>query len=60
MPQSSTLFIGIDVHQDSSAVASVVQEHGAEVAIEECSGRFWQSAPGLLDTFCLPCHPAVK
>ena len=31
MSQSSTLFIGIDVHKDSIAVAYVAQEHGAEV-----------------------------
>jgi hypothetical protein len=29
--QSRTRYIGLDVHQDSSAVASVAQEHGAEV-----------------------------
>ena len=32
MSQSSTLFIGMDVHKDSIAVAYVAQEHGAEVA----------------------------
>jgi transposase len=31
MHQSSTLYIGMDVHQDSIAVASVAQDHGAEV-----------------------------
>jgi hypothetical protein len=31
MPQSSTLYIGMDVHQESIAVASVAQDHGAEV-----------------------------
>jgi len=31
MAQSSTLFIGIDVHKDSMAVAYVAQDHGAEV-----------------------------
>jgi transposase len=31
MSQSSTLFIGMDVHKDSIAVASVAQEHGAAV-----------------------------
>jgi transposase len=31
MPQSSTLFIGMDVHKDSIAVAYVAQDHGAEV-----------------------------
>jgi transposase len=30
MAQSSTLFIGMDVHKDSIAVAYVAQEHGAE------------------------------
>src|SRR5262245_65563037 len=31
MPQSSTLYIGMDVHKDSIAVAYVAQEHHAEV-----------------------------
>jgi transposase len=31
MSQSSTLFMGMDVHQDSIAVAYVTQDHGAEV-----------------------------
>jgi transposase len=31
MSQSSTLFIGMDVHKDSPAVAYVAQDHGAEV-----------------------------
>jgi transposase len=31
MSQSSTLYIGMDVHKDSIAVAYVAQEHGAEV-----------------------------
>jgi transposase len=31
MSQSSTLYIGLDVHKDSIAVAYVAQEHGAEV-----------------------------
>jgi transposase len=31
MAQSSTLFIGMDVHQESIAVAYVAQDHGAEV-----------------------------
>jgi transposase len=31
MSQSSTLFIGMDVHKDIIAVAYVAQEHGAEV-----------------------------
>ena len=31
MPQSRTLFIGMDVHKDAIAVAYVAQEHGAEV-----------------------------
>jgi transposase len=32
MPQSSTLYVGMDVHKDSLAVAYVAQEYGAEVA----------------------------
>jgi transposase len=31
MHQSSTLYIGMDVHKDSLAVAYVAQDHGAEV-----------------------------
>src|SRR5215467_12492026 len=31
MSQSSTLFIGMDVHKETIAVANVAQEHGAEV-----------------------------
>ena len=31
MSQPSTLFIGMDVHKDSIAVAYVTQDHGAEV-----------------------------
>ena len=31
MAQSRTLFIGMDVHKDTIAVASVAQDHGAEV-----------------------------
>ena len=31
MHQSSTLYVGMDVHKESIAVAYVAQEHGAEV-----------------------------
>jgi hypothetical protein len=31
MPQSSTLDVGLDVHQESIAMADSAQEHGAEV-----------------------------
>jgi transposase len=31
MPQSSTLYVGLDVHKDSIAVAYVAQDHQAEV-----------------------------
>jgi transposase len=31
MSQSSTLYVGLDVHKDSIAVAYVAQDHGAEV-----------------------------
>jgi transposase len=31
MHQSSTRYVGLDVHQDSIAVAYVAQDHGAEV-----------------------------
>jgi transposase len=31
MTQSSTLYVGLDVHKESIAVAYVAQEHGAEV-----------------------------
>ena len=32
MAQSRTLFIGMDVHKDTIAVASVAQDHSAEVS----------------------------
>jgi transposase len=38
MSQSSTLFIGMDVHKDSIAVAYVAQDHGAEVTYLGASG----------------------
>jgi transposase len=31
MPQSSTFYVGLDVHKESIAVAYIAQEHGAEV-----------------------------
>ena len=31
MPQSSTLYVGLDVHKESIAVAYVAQDHDAEV-----------------------------
>jgi hypothetical protein len=31
MAQSSTLFIGMDVHKETMAVAYIAQDHGAEV-----------------------------
>jgi transposase len=31
MQQSNTLYVGLDVHKDSMAIAYVVQDHGAEV-----------------------------
>ena len=31
MTQSTTLYVGLDVHKDSIAVAYLTQEHGAEV-----------------------------
>jgi transposase len=31
MPQSTTLYVGMDVHKESLAVAYVAQDHGAEV-----------------------------
>jgi hypothetical protein len=31
MSQSSTLYVGMDVHKESIAVAYVAQAHGAEV-----------------------------
>jgi transposase len=38
MSQSSTLYIGMDVHKDSIAVAYVAQEHGAEVTFLGTTG----------------------
>jgi transposase len=31
MPQSSTLYVGLDVHKESIAVAYIAKEHHAEV-----------------------------
>ncbi len=41
MSQSSTLFIGMDVHKDSIAFAYVAQVHGAEVT---CLGAIGSTA----------------
>ena len=38
MSQSPTLFVGMDVHKETIAVASVAQEHGAEVTYLGPSG----------------------
>ena len=38
MAQSSTLYVGMDVHQESIAVAYVAQEYGAEVISRARSG----------------------
>jgi len=38
MTQSTTLYVGLDVHKDSIAVAYVAQEHGAEVTYLGASG----------------------
>jgi hypothetical protein len=38
MPQSTPLSIGMDVHQESSAVASIAHDHGAEVTDLGSSG----------------------
>ncbi len=46
MSQSSTLFIGMDVHKDSIAVAHVAQDHGAEVMYLGAIGtRHWDLDP---------------
>ena len=39
MSQSRTLFIGMDVHKDTIAVAYVAQDHGAEVPPSAPLGR---------------------
>jgi hypothetical protein len=31
MPQSSTLYVGFDVHQESTTMAYIAEDHGAEV-----------------------------
>ena len=42
MSPSSPLFIGMDVHQETIAVASVAQDHGAEVtALGTMGTRQW-------------------
>jgi hypothetical protein len=42
MPQSRTLYSGLDVHQESIAVAYIAPEHGAEVASRGTIGtRQW-------------------
>src|SRR5262249_18044058 len=46
MSQSSTLFIGMEVHQETMAGAYVAQEHGAEVtAVGTTRTRQCDSAP---------------
>ena len=58
MKQPSTLYVGLDVHKDSMAVASVVQDHGAEVVslgnlgtrqgdIDQLSRRLQSKSPHL-------------
>jgi hypothetical protein len=49
MSQSSTLFIGMDVHKDTIAVAYVAQGHGAEVARSALLYR--RLSPGNCDLF---------
>jgi transposase len=38
MPHSTTLYVGMDVHKESMAVAYVAQDHGAEVVFLGCIG----------------------
>jgi hypothetical protein len=43
MHQSSTLYIGLDVHKESIAVAYVAQEHHAEVvSLGNISTGLWR------------------
>jgi hypothetical protein len=56
MSQSRTLYVGMDVHTESMAVASVAQAHGAEVVslgtgrVTSCSGNCGRRVRRLLSS----------
>jgi transposase len=52
MPQSSTLYVGLDVPKDSMAVAYAAQEHGAEVVSLGSSG----TRPGAIEQLLRRLH----
>jgi hypothetical protein len=53
MHQSSTLYIGMDVHKDAIAVAYVAKDHDTEVV---CLGTIGTRRPILINAFatCTP------
>ena len=56
MPQSSTLYVGLDGHQESIAVAYVAQDHGAAVVSLGTIG----TRPCDLDTLIRQLHSKAK
>ena len=52
MHQSSTLYIGLDVHKESMAVAYIAQEHGAEVTSLGTIGTRQNSVSSRQDCTC--------
>ena len=58
MPQSTTLYVGMDVHKESIAVADVAQAHGAAVVLlgsvgtRQCgSGQLTRTLPAQATPF---------
>jgi len=50
MPQSSTLYVGLDVHKESIAVAYVAEDHGAEVIYRGTIGTWHADIDQLVRT----------
>jgi hypothetical protein len=59
MHQSRTLYVGMAVHQDSSAVAYVAQDHGAEVTYLGPIGTRQADLDPLVRTRQSKAHPLV-